>query len=155
MNRKAGKAATALALLPLVALSLALLLLFAPLARVGAQGSKARGVTPEDYFAFEFVGDPRLSPDGKLVAYVLTTIDQRQNRRQSQIWLAATDGSRPPRQLTSSQQSSTSPRWSPDGHSLAFISARPWSDAANSAQRGAAQATPTPNVTPTPQPAPG
>ncbi|MDQ5836721.1 MAG: DPP IV N-terminal domain-containing protein, partial [Acidobacteriota bacterium] len=156
VNRKAGKAATALALLPLVAPSLALLLLFAPLARVGAQQpAKVRGITPEDYFAFEFVGDPRLSPDGKLVAYVLTTIDQRQNRRQSQIWLASTDGSRPPRQLTSSQQSSTSPRWSPDGHSLAFISARPWSDVANSAQRGASQGTPTATATPTPQPAPG
>src|ERR1044072_9874398 len=68
VNRKAGKAATALALLPLVAPLLALLLLFAPLARVGAQGSKVRGITPEDYYAFEFVGDPRLSPDGKLVA---------------------------------------------------------------------------------------
>jgi dipeptidyl aminopeptidase/acylaminoacyl peptidase len=164
VNRKAGKAVTTLALLPLVApslalllfASLALLLLFAPLARVGAQQpAKVRGITPEDYFAFEFVGDPRLSPDGKLVAYVLTTIDQRQNRRQSQIWLAATDGSRPPRQLTSSQQSSTSPRWSPDGQQLAFISARLWSDAADSAQRGAAQGKPTPTATPTPQPAPG
>jgi dipeptidyl aminopeptidase/acylaminoacyl peptidase len=152
VNREAGRAATTLALLLLFAPSLALLLA-APLARVGAQGAKARGITPEDYFAFEFVGDPRLSPDGRAVAYVLTTIDQRQNRRQSQIWLAATDGGFAPRQLTSSQQSSTSPRWSPDGKQLAFISARPWSDTAASAQRDTPQATPT--ATPTPQPAPG
>src|SRR5437764_15160022 len=110
-----------------VSAALALLLLVAPLARAGAQGAKGRGVTPEDYFAFEFLGDPRLSPDGKLVAYVLTTVDQRQNRRQSQIWLAATDGSLAPRQLTAAQQSSNSPRWSPDGRALAFLPAPPWS----------------------------
>ncbi|MDT7781432.1 MAG: hypothetical protein QOC99_3944 [Acidobacteriota bacterium] len=104
-----------------------------------------RGITPEDYYAFEFVGDPRLSPDGQWVAYVSTTIDQKQNRRQSQIWLAATDGTRPPRQFTTSQQSSTSPRWSPDGRTLAFLSARPSaSDANASAQQG------TPTISPSP-----
>src|SRR5436305_3896798 len=126
-----------------VSAALALLLLVAPLARAGAQGAKGRGITPEDYFAFEFLGDPRLSPDGKLVAYVMTTVDQRQNRRQSQIWLVATDGGQPPRQLTSGQQSANSPRWSPDGRAIAFLSARPWSDAADSAQRAAPQGAPT------------
>ena len=89
------------------------------------QGEKKRGITAEDYFAFETVSDPHLSPDGKLVAYVTTTIDQKQNRRHSSIWLTATDGSRPPWQFTTSTQSSTSPRWSPDGQSLAFLSTRP------------------------------
>ncbi len=51
----------------------------------------------------------------------MTTVDQRQNRRLSQIWLAATDGSRPPRQFTTSPQSANSPRWSPDGTSIAFL----------------------------------
>src|SRR3954470_16630985 len=69
-----------------------------------------RGITAEDYYAFEFLSDPRLSPDGRWVAYVVTTIDQRQNRRLSQIWLAAPDNSRPPRQFTTSPQTSNSPR---------------------------------------------
>ena len=126
-----------------IAAGLALLLLFAPLVSVRAQVEpKKRGIAPEDYFAFEIASDPRLSPDGQLVAYVVTTVDQKQNRRQSQIWLASVDGSRPPRQYTTSQQSSTSPRWSPDGRSLAFLSARPSSDTA----------APTPQ--PTPQSAP-
>src|SRR5436305_5122224 len=135
------------------ATALVLLLLVAPLARTGAQEATRRGVTPEDYFAFEFAGDPRVSPDGSLVAYVVTTVDQRQNRRQSQIWIAPTDATRPPRQFTTSTQSSTSPRWSPDGRSLAFLSARPPSSEGNTPTQTTSQATPTPTPASTPLPA--
>src|ERR687886_1032181 len=68
-----------------------------------------RGITPEDYYAFEFAGDPRLSPDGKLVAYVVTTIDQKQNRRHSSIWMAATDGRRGSWPFTTSPQNASAP----------------------------------------------
>ena len=84
-----------------------------------------RGITPEDYFLFEFISDPQIAPDGKLVAYVVTKVDRAQNRRNSAIWMAATDGSQAPWQFTTAPQSSTSPRWSPDGKSLAFLSPRP------------------------------
>ncbi|MDX6444679.1 MAG: hypothetical protein QOH71_1753 [Blastocatellia bacterium] len=84
-----------------------------------------RGITPEDYYSFEFVSDPQISPDGKLVAYVVTKVDRAQNRRNSSIWMTATDGGRAPWQFTTAPQSSTSPRWSPDGKSLAFLSSRP------------------------------
>jgi dipeptidyl aminopeptidase/acylaminoacyl peptidase len=88
-----------------------------------------RGITPEDYFAFEFASDPNISPDGKLVVYVVTKVDRALNRRNSSIWMVATDGSRAPWQFTTSPQSSNSPRWSPDGKSLAFLSSRPESTA--------------------------
>lgn len=105
--------------------SLTLCILMLSTFAVARQAEGRRGITPEDYFAFEFVGDPRISPDGKLVAYVVTTIDQKQNRRHSSIWMTAIDGSRAPWQFTTSPQNSNSPRWSPDGQWLGFLSSRP------------------------------
>ncbi len=104
--------------------SVSLCILFLSIA-TAHQAEGKRGVTPEDYFAFELVSDPRISPDGNLVAYVVTTVDQKQNRRHTSIWMAASDGSRAPWPFTTSPQNATSPRWSPDGQSLAFISSRP------------------------------
>src|SRR5947208_13455422 len=95
---------------------------------IGQAQPSPRGITPEDYFSFEFISDPNVSPDGRLVAYVVTKIDRAQNRRNSSIWMAATDGSRAPWQFTTSPQSSNTPRWSPDGKWLAFLSSRSGAD---------------------------
>ena len=97
---------------------------------VAQQGPVPRGITPEDYYSFEFLSDPHISPDGKLVAYVVTKIDRTQNRRNATIWMVAIDGSRAPWQFTTSPQSANSPRWSPDGQSLAFLSSRPTGETA-------------------------
>src|SRR5437016_14512789 len=107
-------------LTPVLILALQLILTSAP-----AAAQTQRGITPEDYFAFEFASDPNISPDGKLIAYVVTRVDRAQNRRNSSIWIVATDGGRAPWQFTTSPQTSNSPRWSPDGKSLAFLSSRP------------------------------
>jgi dipeptidyl aminopeptidase/acylaminoacyl peptidase len=93
------------------------------------EAADRRGITPEDYFSFQFISDPHLSPDAKLVAYVVTTIDQKKNRRDSAIWLLPVNGSAVPRRLSAEGFSSNAPRWSPDGKTLAFLSTRS-SDAA-------------------------
>jgi dipeptidyl aminopeptidase/acylaminoacyl peptidase len=79
---------------------------------------------PEDVYALTSVGDPRLSPDGRLVAYVVTRIEKDDNAYRSAIWVAPVDGSEPPRQFTSGERRDGSPRWSPDGKWLAFVSNR-------------------------------
>ena len=68
--------------------------------------------------------DPRISPDGRWVAYVADpySIDPGSPRRA--IWIAPTDGSMPARQLTSSSGRDGYPRWSPDGRTFAFLSDR-------------------------------
>jgi len=83
-----------------------------------------RGITPEDYFAFENISDPRISPDGREVAYVMGTVDQKKNRRVTSLWIVAADGNSAPRRLTAEGFNATSPRWSPDGLKLAFLSNR-------------------------------
>jgi dipeptidyl aminopeptidase/acylaminoacyl peptidase len=122
----------------LTATSLSLCLLLLSTLALARQAEGKRGVTPEDYFSFEFVSDPRISPDGRLVAYVVTTVDQKQNRRHSSIWMTAVDGTRAPWQFTTSPQNSNSPRWSADGQWLAFVSSRPSAEAARAPNESAA-----------------
>ena len=94
------------------------------LAFVTAVGAAQRGVTPEDYFAFETISDAHIAPDGKQVVYALTTVDRQKNRRDTSIWMVDTDGHAAPRRLTEEGVSSSAPRWSPDGARLAFLSTR-------------------------------
>jgi Tol biopolymer transport system component len=70
------------------------------------------------------LADPQLSPDGKWVAYQSTDIDIDAGTRNTDIWIVAADGQGAPRRLTDDPAADTRPRWSPDGRSLAFDSAR-------------------------------
>lgn len=81
-----------------------------------------RRFRPEDGFRLRAAGDPDLSPDGRRVAFVVSETDQDADRLRSSIWVAAVDGSAPPRRFTEGP-ADHSPRFSPDGRWLAYISA--------------------------------
>jgi len=83
----------------------------------------ARPFTIDDLLKIRRVSDPQLSPDGLWIAYTIADTDKGANRRTTQIYLISTQAGEP-QALTSEKQSSNSPRWSPDGKRLAFVSAR-------------------------------
>jgi len=82
-----------------------------------------RPMAPEDLYAITRVSDPRVSPDGLLVAFTATAVDLGENESNSDIWLVPMTGG-VPRQLTRGAGADHSPQWSPDGTRLAFISDR-------------------------------
>jgi dipeptidyl aminopeptidase/acylaminoacyl peptidase len=82
-----------------------------------------RHLGPDDVYRFRDVADPRLSPDGRRVAFVVSEPDRKQDRDVPHVWVASTEGGEPV-QWTYGESGETSPRWSPDGRRLAFLARR-------------------------------
>jgi dipeptidyl aminopeptidase/acylaminoacyl peptidase len=89
----------------------------------GAQSPARRPLQVSDWNRLRTVADPQRSPDGAWVAYTVTRVDSAKDRHDSDIYKTSWDGAATVR-LTSSDESETSPRWSPDGKTLAFLSSR-------------------------------
>jgi dipeptidyl aminopeptidase/acylaminoacyl peptidase len=93
-------------------------LLAAPLA-----AAAPRPLAVDDIFALRAVGDPRLSPDGRWVAYTVRSLDAKEDTVNTDLYMVPFAGGAAV-QLTASPKPETRPRFSPDGRYLAFLSGR-------------------------------
>ena len=66
------------------------------------------------------LSNPRVSPDGRSIAFLVTRPDFDENHNLTELWLADAVAGRA-RALTYGRKAVSSPRWSPDGSSLAFL----------------------------------
>jgi dipeptidyl aminopeptidase/acylaminoacyl peptidase len=101
-------------------LLLAVMLLAASAAPAFAAG---RAMTIDDLLAVKSVSDPQVSPDGKLVVYVMSELDRSTEKSNSDLYLIPVAGGEPKR-LTTSTGADNHPRWSPDGKTISFVSTR-------------------------------
>ena len=105
----------------LVILSLIVLTLSSQLSTF-AQTTR-RSISLDDLPRLREVRDPQCSPDGKQVAYVVSSIDSREDKSASHVHVANLDRTGD-RQMTFGQESESAPRWSPNGRFLSFTSSR-------------------------------
>src|SRR3989442_4206334 len=92
---------------------------------VAVSGQTARRpLKVDDLARFRDVRDPQLSPDGQWIAYGGSSVDTKEDKSNTHIWMVGYDGKND-RQITFSNDSESSPRWSSDGKYLSFTSSRP------------------------------
>lgn len=94
--------------------------LFATAVPHAAAGDRTT-LQPMDVFQLEYASDPRISPDGKQVAYLRNSMDVMRDRVRSELWTINADGGEH-RPLVSGGQNISQPRWSPDGTRIAYVS---------------------------------
>lgn len=100
--------------------ALCTLLLAAPAV---AQEPTVPGPSFKDVISLKSAGSPVVSPDGRAIAYTVTSADWEENRFDTEIWLARL-GEEPVPLTHTPKGSSTSPAWSPHGTWLAFLADR-------------------------------
>ena len=87
-------------------------------------GAAPRALQPDDLYNLRVPSQVRLTPDGRLAVFALQATKARRDGYLGSIWGVPTDGSEEPRQLTLGAWDDSSPRISPDGRLMAFLSDR-------------------------------
>ena len=88
------------------------------------QAQTRKPITHEDMWLMQRVGAPAVSPDGKSVIFNVLEASYDEKEQVSDIWIAATDGSTPPRKLTAGKSAESGYTWSPDSKCIAFSAKR-------------------------------
>ena len=96
---------------------------FSALSLLALSAAAQRSLQPSDVYRFQDISSPQISPDGKWVAYVLSSVDTAKDRRTTDVWMVSWDGKENV-QLTNSPDGESNPKWSPDGRYLSFVSSR-------------------------------
>ena len=81
-----------------------------------------RNLAVDDFFRIRMVDEPQISPDGRWVAYTVTTSNLEEDAAMDRIWMVPAAGGEPV-PMTAAKRSASHPRWSPDGRYLSFLAA--------------------------------
>lgn len=104
------------ALLPCLCFSLGTNLLLA---------QEKQGISQADIQGIRTVSEVQLSPDGRRVVFVLRDPQEAKSLKEvapNRLWEVKADGSKVPQEVATNLKNAGTPRWAPDGHSLAFLS---------------------------------
>jgi dipeptidyl aminopeptidase/acylaminoacyl peptidase len=99
------------------------------LVAAAAVQASGRSLTPDDFYRIQEVHDPQVSPDGLLVAYLVSNYDRAADKRRTALWAVGWEGGDPV-QLTRDARGVQAPQFSPDGRYLSFLSTPEGSDVA-------------------------
>lgn len=94
-----------------------------PSIQASSSEANSNGLSVDKIMALQTLQDIQISPEGEWVAYVVSRNDEEKDKAFTQVWMASVDGEVTV-PMTASYANATSPRWNPDGSTLAFLGER-------------------------------